>query len=384
MANDVKTAIAKTFLEMAHGLETGQFGARPKIAVTGIGSELGEENVLAGARIAATAGFDVIHIGSLTAEGVTTVPAKTEDECRDIMESLLKSGQADAAVTMHYPFPIGVSTVGRAIAPGTGREIFIATTTGTSSTDRVEGMARNAVYGIIAAKACGIASPTVGILNVEGSRAVQGALVQLQKNGYDFKFAESQRADGGCVLRGNDVLTGASDIIVTDPLTGNILIKMLSSFTTGGGMETSGFGYGPGVGDGFDPIVMIVSRASGPPVIASAIKYAADLVRGNFREVASSEFKAAKSAGLDSIVSDRKSSKPSETQDAVTAPPEEVVTAQLSGIEIMDLEDAVKFLWKSGIYAQSGMGCTGPIILVSEANEKRSFELLEKQGFITQ
>ena len=30
-----------------------------------------------------------------------------------------------------------------------------------------------------------------------------------------------------------------------------------------------------------------------------------------------------------------------------------------------DLEDAVKALWKAGIYAESGMGCTGPIVLLS-------------------
>ena len=143
----------------------------------------------------------------------------------------------DGAVTMHFPFPIGVSTVGRVVTPAKGREMFVANTTGTSSADRIEGMIKNTIYGIIAAKTCGIAHPTVGILNVDGARQTEKALKELQENGYDITFAESARADGGCVMRGNDVLQGTPDIMVTDSLTGNIMVKMLSSAATGGSFE---------------------------------------------------------------------------------------------------------------------------------------------------
>ena len=61
---------------------------------------------------------------------------------------------------------------------------------------------------------------------------------------------------------------------------------------------------------------------------------------------------------------------------------EEVVTAQVAGIEIMDLDDAVQTLWKAGIYAESGMGCTGPIVLMSEANHDKAVEELKKAGYI--
>ena len=64
------------------------------------------------------------------------------------------------------------------------------------------------------------------------------------------------------------------------------------------------------------------------------------------------------------------------------APPKEPVTSQIAGIEIMDLEDGVKALWKIGVYAESGMGCTGPIILVSDANLAKAEEELKKAGFI--
>ena len=173
MAQNIQKLIAETFLEMANGLESGSYGKKPKIALTGMGSEHGEENSMQAAVAAAAEGIDVYYIGTLEAPGVTTVKVADDEEGHKKMEELLESGEVDAAVTMHYPFPIGVSTVGRVITPGKGKEMFIANTTGTSSADRIEGMIKNAVYGIIAAKACGIADPSVGILNVDGVRQTE-------------------------------------------------------------------------------------------------------------------------------------------------------------------------------------------------------------------
>ena len=384
MAQNIEKLIAETFLEMANGLESGSYGKKPKIALTGMGSEHGEENSMAAAVMAAKEGIDVWYIGTLEAEGVTTVKVADDEEGHKKMEELLEKGEVDAAVTMHYPFPIGVSTVGRVITPATGKEMFIANTTGTSSADRIEGMIKNAVYGIIAAKACGIADPSIGILNVDGARQTEKALKELADGGYPIRFAESSRADGGCVMRGNDLLQGSPDIMVTDSLTGNVLVKMMSAFQTGGSFEASGYGYGPGIGEGYDRLVMIISRASGAPVIAGAIRYAAQLVRGKVFDVAAKEFAAAKKAGLDNILKARKAAaKPAAAEEEeVKAPPAEVVTAQIPGIEVMDLEDGVQALWKKGIYAESGMGCTGPIIRVSDANLEKAKEILTAEGYI--
>ena len=382
MANGIEKIIANTFMEMAQGLETGSFGKRPKIALTGMGSEHGEENAMAAAVAAAKDGIDVYYIGSLEAEGVITVKVADDEEGHKKMEEMLKNKEIDGAVTMHFPFPIGVSTVGRVVTPAKAKEMFIANTTGTSSTDRIEGMVKNAVYGIIAAKACGNANPTVGILNVDGARQTEKALKQLSENGYHIDFAESGRADGGCVMRGNDILQASPDVMVTDSLTGNILVKMLSSFNTGGSFEATGFGYGPGIGEGYDQLVMIVSRASGAPVIANAIRYAAQLVRGKIFEVAKAEFAAAKKAGFKDICESVKAKPAAAAEEDVKEPPKEVVTAQIPGVEVMDLDDAVKALWKIGVYAESGMGCTGPIILVSDANLAKAEEQLKATGFI--
>ena len=143
MANNIEKMIASTFMEMAEGLETGSFGKKPKIALTGMGSEHGEANAMEAAKAAAKEGVDVYYIGTLEADGVTTVKVADEDEGHKKM--LLRNKEVDGAVTMHFPFPIGVSTVGRAITPGKGKEMFVATTTGTSSADRIEGMIKNAI-----------------------------------------------------------------------------------------------------------------------------------------------------------------------------------------------------------------------------------------------
>ncbi len=382
MSNLEKT-IAKAFLEMAEGLERGQYGARPKIALTGMGSEHGEANAMEAALMAAAKGVDVYYIGTLEAEGVTTVHVENEDEGHRKMEQMVENGEVDGAVTMHFPFPIGVSTVGRVVTPAKGREMFIATTTGTSSADRIEGMILNAIYGIITAKAAGIRKPTVGILNVDGARQTEMALNQLKEKGYDFQWATSARADGGAVLRGNDVLQGTPDVLVCDSLTGNVLIKMLSAYTTGGSFESTGYGYGPGIGKGYHKLIHIISRASGAPLIANALIYAADMVRGKVFNVADAEFAAAEKAGLQEILAARKAaSKPAQAEEEVKRPPAEPCTASIPGIEVMDLEDAAKALWKAGIYAETGMGCTGPLVMMSEANYEKALEILKKAGYV--
>ena len=383
MSNLEKT-IAKAFMEMAEGLETGSFGPRPKIALTGMGSEHGEENAMQAARMAAKRGVDVYYIGTLEAEGVTTVHVANEDEGHKKMEEMVEKGEVDGAVTMHFPFPIGVSTVGRVITPAKGKEMFVANTTGTSSSDRIEGMIKNTIYGIITAKACGIQNPTVGILNVDGARQTEMALNQLKEGGYQFEWATSARADGGAVMRGNDVLQGSADVMVMDSLTGNVMIKMMSAYTTGGSFESTGYGYGPGIGKDYEKLILIISRASGAPLIANAIEFAGQLVRGKVFEIAKQEFAAAEKAGLNKILEARKAATKSAAaaEEEVKPPPAEPCTASIPGIEVMDLEDAAKALWKAGIYAETGMGCTGPLVMMSEANHAKSVEILKAAGYI--
>ncbi|MCL2662383.1 MAG: glycine/sarcosine/betaine reductase complex component C subunit alpha [Oscillospiraceae bacterium] len=382
MSKSVEKMVADTFLNIATALETGSFG-QAKIVLTGLGSEHGEDNMIQGAAMAAKKGVHVIYIGTKEHDGVKTISTDCEKEAHDIMEKMLQSGEADGAVTMHYLFPIGVSTVGRVLTPGQGKAMYIATTTGTSSTDRVEGMVKNALYGIITAKACGVKNPTVGILNVDGAQKTEMILKELQKNGYYITFAESGRSDGGSIMRGNDMLAGACDVLVTDPLTGNIIMKTMSSFTTGGSYESLGWGYGPGIGQGYDRLVLILSRASGAPVVAGAIEYAAELAKGHYKDVTAKEFAAAEKAKLKPTLEAQRASASSGGGSApVKEPLKEPVTAEISGIEITDLDDAVAALWGENIYAQSGMGCTGPVVMVNEGKLKQAEDILAGKGFI--
>jgi glycine reductase len=384
MANDVKTMLGKVFNDIANALETGEFGEKIRVGITTFGSELGVENVVKGAEIAAERdkSIEVVLIGPKVNSNLTQVIVENEDEGYKKMEEMLDNNEIGACVTMHYSFPIGVSTVGRVITPGLGREMFIATTTGTSSPNRVEAMVRNGIYGIIVAKTMGIADPTVGILNVDGARQVERALKTLSSNGYQINFSESKRADGGSVMRGNDLLIGTPDVMITDTLTGNILMKVFSSYTTGGSFEALGYGYGPGIGEGYNRNILILSRASGSPVVANAISYGASLVRGKINEIAKSEFEKVNSAGFKELLNSlSKEAKKEDKDEEITSPEKEVVTGTIEGIDIMELEDAVKVLWKNGIYAESGMGCTGPIVMVNESKVKEALKILDNAGY---
>ncbi len=381
---DERKLISKTFLDIADALENGKSLGGHRIGITTLGSELGEATLLEGALLAKKQfpQIDVVLIGPKNDTGLETLEANSEDEQYKVMEEALDSKDIEACVTMHYNFPIGVSTVGKVVAPANGKEMYIATTTGTSSAHRVEAMVKNAIYGIVAAKAAGVKTPKVGILNLDGARAVEIVLKNLKSKGYDIEFGESARADGGAVLRGNDLLMGSVDVVVTDTLTGNILMKLFSSFTSGGTYETTGSGYGPGIGEGYDRNVLILSRASGVPVIANAIKYGFDIAEGNITKLAEAEFK--KLNAMDWLSMVKKDEKKSDQPDLadVKVPDKVPVTGTISGIDIMDLDDAAKVVWAGGIYAESGMGCTGPILMVPEDKMEESTALLAKAGFV--
>jgi len=301
------------------------------VGLTTLGSEHGVDNLLQGATLAKNSLFDIVLIGQ-GQEGFESYETENEEEAHKIMEDLLDKGEIAACVTMHYNFPIGVSTVGRVVTPSRGKEMLLATTTGTSSTNRVEGMIKNTIYGIATAKSLGIEKPTVGVV---------------------------------------------------DSLTGNLFMKVFSAFNTGGDYEAQGYGYGPGVGEDYDRRILILSRASGAPVVANSLKYAYEIAVGEVNELARKEYGKAKEANLDALLNKLKEKKETSQSEEVKAPEKEIVTAQIAGVDIMDLEDATKELWKRGIYAESGMGCTGPIVLVNTDKKLQAEEVLKEVGLLS-
>lgn len=376
--------IAKVFEDIANAIESGSFASAKRVALTTLGSEHGEGNLLEGALLAKKLypNLDIALIGRKNDTGLFTYEVETEEEMYKVMEEKLDSKEIAACVTMHYNFPIGVSTVGRVTTPAKGKELILATTTGTSSANRVEAMVKNAVVGIITAKSLGIEDPSLGILNLDGARTAEKILKEIAAAGYSINFAESKRADKGVVMRGNDLLLATPDVMVTDSLTGNVLMKMFSSFTSGGEYEVSGYGYGPGVGEGFNRNILIISRASGAPVIANALKYAFDIASGDIEKHAETEYQSLAKLNWQSIIDKYTAKKEAKsTDEKIEAPSKEVVTAQISGVDVMDIDDAVHMLWKAGIYAEGGMGCTGPVVLVNTSKFDKALELIKKEGF---
>ena len=311
------------------------------------------------------AGLEVVAFGEVGSD---------PDEAHRKMEAALEAGEVDSAVTFHYPFPLGTATVGHMKAPGSGRDIFIASTTGITDTDRVEALIRNAVAGIAAAKAWGIGAPSVGLLNLEGARAALAGLKRLKAAGWSINLTSSARGDE--LLRGSDIIAGTADVIVCDTLSGNAFIKMLGCYGSGGKLETSGSGYGPGLGDD-GPLVNIISRASGAAVTANAILYSAKMAASDLRGIYKNELSAAGKAGLTGLP---EGSGP----DAGAAPvlKAKTVDQEIEGIDVLQLEDAVRLLKSEGIYCEAGMGCTGPVVMTAAGDKKGAEALLVKNGFI--
>lgn len=375
-----KKKIAHSIMNLAESLESGVLKDNIKIAVTNFGSELGVENINEAILASKSALFDIVVVGT-PLEGFESYEACGDDEVAKVLEDLFNKGEIQAAVTMHYPFPIGVSTVGKIITPAFGKEVFLATTTGTTHAKREKAMILNAINGIVVAKANGIENPSLGILNIEGAVTVEKKLKELKENGFDINFAQSKRSDGGSLLRGNDLVAGVPDILVCDSLTGNVLVKTFASYTSGGFYETTGYGYGPSVGQGYDKAVFIVSRASGAPVIKNAISYAYDSVKGDLVKLSKTYYEKARAAKLDEIL-ESLDDKAKEDLPQAPMPDKEIVTESIGGIDILEIENAVQALWAEKIYAESAMGCTGPMVMISSGNIDKAKEILANKGFI--
>ena len=73
--------------------------------------------------------------------------------------------------------------------------------------------------------------------------------------------------------------------------------------------------------------------------------------------------------------------KTSQTEE-VKAPPAEPTDDELHGIDVLEIDNAVKVLWKEGIYAESAMGCTGPVIKMPARHMSKAAEILKANGYL--
>lgn len=378
---DLRKIITEELKQVIDNIK-GNMVSKTCIGLTIEGSEHGPEELIRGAEAAVRENpfLEVVLIGSQNYGSQLSFNKAGESlkECHKEMELLLDEGEIDGAVTLHYDFPIGVTTVGRAITPGTGREIYISSTTGTSAINRVEAMALNTIYGVAIAKSHGIAKPSVGVLNIEGGRVVERVINDLVRAGYPIQLGVSLRADGGMVLRGNDLLAGGVDVVVCDSLTGNILVKIFSAFHTGGDYESIGYGYGPATGKGYKTKVAIISRASGAPVVKGAILDMYQCLRGNYIKRVEDELLKAEKAGLREIIgkytANLAEKKAEPVKQVITPKP---VDEEIPGIDVLMIDDAVVVLLNEGVYAEACMGCTGPAVRVSHEDKEKAIKLLK-------
>ena len=382
--NDKRAIIAEALLDLVEQAKHG--GPRVRVGLMAHGSELGTPELLKGARLAQqnNSGLTVVAIGPKLLGYEDLEWIETPDCEQDIvvaMETALAQGSIDGVVALHYPFPVGVTTIGRIVTPGRGNPMIIASSTGTSATVRAEAMLRNAIYGAAVAKALEIDTPTVGFLNLDGSGNALRGITRLQENGYPITFATSGRGDGGSLLRGNDLVNGSCDVMVCDTLTGNAMMKIFSTYSTGGFYESTGWGYGPSVGEGWKYIVSIISRASGAPVVANALTMTAQLAKNKLPQLVQAELTAATKAGLKDVIASLQP-KSAVCVEEVVKPAATPTNAEIAGIDVLDLETAVQTLWRAGIYAESAMGCTGPVIKIAAEAKTKSVEELKKAGFL--
>ncbi len=386
MNEDKRSIVAKALREIVEAARGG--GPKLRIGLMAHGGEMPLEEYLHGAcqAMSRDSRIQVVCLGpkpEKLPEGVDWIEAEPNDAAiAKAMEKAMDDGSLDGAVALHYPFPVGVTTIGRAFTPGRGRPMILASTTGISAGTRACAMLYNAVYGLAVARAAGMANPTIGIVNLDAAPQVLRALTRMAEKGYAVEFGESLRRDGGSLLRGNDLLAGSVDVAVCDTLTGNVLAKVFAAFTTGGGYEALGWGYGPSVGDGWKKVVSIISRASGAPVIAGALEYTAQAIRGKLPEQVAKELAAARAAGFEDELKGLSPKPEAGADDVPPMPKAEPCDEEIHGIDVLDLDKAVHSLWKANIYAEGAMGCTGPVVKLASANLAKAKDLLEQGGFI--
>lgn len=334
---------------------------RPKIAFTALGSELHEDTLVGAAKRVAEHLIPVI-IGPVGIEDFPHFYAEDLPAAHRIMEQMLASSAVAGAVTLHYNFPLGISTVGQIQSVATGRRMILASTTGSSDPRRSAAMVKNAMSGLAMADALGVVQPTVGLLNVDDAPAAQRLIEKLQEAGFPLRFAQSLRHDGGALMRGNDLIRGTPDVMVCDTLTGNLLIKLFSAGQSGGDTETLGCGYGIGLGPGQKSIIGIISRASGPATIQQALLFCAQMARCSIMNHWQDRWRRACECGIESLLHPPS---PSAQMSPVDCPPRTVLDDEIHGIDILRLDEARLCLWQAGIFAETGMGCTGPVLMIN-------------------
>ena len=107
-------------------------------------------------------------------------------------------------------------------------------------------------------------------------------------------------------------------------------------------------------------------------------------VKNKLFQVYKDELKKAYKCGLKQIIgkySSFDSSYPRQ-KDFKKLPPKVVLDEEIKGIDVMEIERAVTCLLDNYIYASSGMGCIGPVIMLNKKDKEKAIEILKKEKIL--
>ena len=192
-----------------------------------------------------------------------------------VMDALLAEGRIEGAVALHYPFPMGVTTIGRMTCPASGRPMFMASSTGMSAPPAGRCHAPQRRPRCRCGQGPGPLLPVLGVLNLEA--APPGGPRPVAHGGQGLSRAARGEHPPGrrCpAARQRPAVRGRGRLRHGYP-DRQCPHEGLCVLHVRGARETCGWGYGPSVGEGWDKVISIVSRASGAPVIAGALRYTA-------------------------------------------------------------------------------------------------------------
>lgn len=197
------------------------------------------ESELAG--LGGNPGFALAHASQ--AIGMAEVPATAlrakPDSSIAVGVGLVREGAAGAVVSMgNTGALVGASTLGLGTLEGVKRPAIAVTLelagfpvtildVGANPASKPQHLVQNALMGAVYQRDCmGTKDPRVALLNI-GSEPGKGT--ELLKETYPLLEALPVRFVGN--LEGHDLFTGASDVVVTDGFTGNVVLKLLESFS---------------------------------------------------------------------------------------------------------------------------------------------------------
>ena len=193
------------------------------------------------AQLGGNPGFEVVHASQVI--GMAEVPATAlrakPDSSIAVCVGLVREGAAGAVVSMgNTGAVVGASTLGLGTLEGVKRPAIAVTLelagfpvtildVGANANSKAQHLVQNALMGAVYQRDCqGTKDPRVALLNI-GSEPGKGT--DLLKETYPLLEGLPVRFVGN--IEGHDLFLGAAEVVVTDGFTGNVVLKLLESFS---------------------------------------------------------------------------------------------------------------------------------------------------------